>query len=540
MHVDDSACNLASIRLTAFLENGDVFNVGAFRHAVDIMITAQDALVDKASYPTRTIARNSHNMRALGLGFADLGTLIMTLGLPYDSDDGRSWAAAIAAIMTGEAYLQSARIAAVRGPFEEFAKNREAMLKVIKKHRQHVLQIDASQVPNSLLAQASDSWDKALEMGERFGYANCQATVIAPTGTVAFMMDCDTTGIEPELALVKYKTLAGGGHLEIVNRSVGRALERLDYPPVVIQHIVSKIEDTGTIEGIKEILPEHLPVFDCAFRPLNGERFISPEGHLKMMAAVQPFISGAISKTVNVPNDTVPEEIEEMFRKAWKLGLKAIAIYRDGCKTVQPLVLSEQESEIVPLPVRRRLPVDCNSVRHKFEVAGQKGYIHTGFYEDGKVGEIFIKMAKEGSTISGLMDTIATLTSIALQYGVPLEALVGKFSHVRFEPSGFTNNPDIPIAKSLTDYIFRYLGTRFLTSEQQQAAGLTLPEGHAERMPAATSGSRTDQKQPRAKIRGQGFLPQSDAPACRDCGAIMVRAGSCYKCLNCGADSGCS
>ncbi len=540
MHVDDSACNLASIKLTAFMDTGDVFNVEAFRHAVDIMISAQDMLVDKAAYPTPTIASNSHSMRALGLGFADLGTLIMSLGLPYDSDGGRSWAAAIAAIMTGEAYLQSARIAAVRGPFEEFAKNRESMLKVIKKHRQHVPQVDASQVPNSLLAEAAKTWDKALERGERFGYANCQATVIAPTGTVAFMMDCDTTGIEPELALVKYKTLAGGGHLEIVNRSVGRALERLDYPPVVIRHIMAKIEDTGTIEGIKEVLPEHLPVFDCAFRPLNGERFISPDGHLKMMAAVQPFISGAISKTVNVPNDTVPEAIEEMFRRAWKLGLKAIAIYRDGCKMVQPLVLSEQEAEIVPLPVRRRLPVDCKSVRHKFEVAGQKGYIHTGFYEDGKVGEIFIKMAKEGSTISGLMDTIATLTSISLQYGVPLEALVGKFSHVRFEPAGFTNNPDIPIAKSLTDYIFRYLGTRFLTPEQQQAAGLALPEGQAEHLPAAASGARPNQKKPRAKIRGQGFLPQSDAPACRDCGAIMVRAGSCYKCLNCGADSGCS
>ncbi len=540
MHVDDSACNLASIRLTAFLENGDVFNVEAFRYVVDIMITAQDILVDKAAYPTPAIASNSHKMRALGLGFADLGTLIMSLGFPYDSDDGRSWAAIIAAIMTGEAYLQSARIAAVRCPFEEFPKNREPMLEVIRKHRQHIVRLDAPQIPNSILEQASKIWDKALEMGERFGYANCQTSVLAPTGTVAFMMDCDTTGVEPELALVKYKTLAGGGHLEIVNRSVSRALERLDYPPVVIRHITAKIEDTGTIEGIKEVLPEHLPVFDCAFKPINGERFISPEGHLKMMAAVQPFISGAISKTVNVPNDTKPEEMEQMFRKAWKLELKAIAIYRDGCKTVQPLVLSEEEAETAPLPVRRRLPVDCKSFRHKFEVAGQKGYIHTGFYEDGKVGEIFIKMAKEGSTISGLMDTIATLTSIALQYGVPLEALVGKFSHVRFEPSGFTNNPDIPIAKSLTDYIFRYLGTRFLTPEQQQDAGLVLPEGQPEHpRVAATSGS-TKSKQRHRKIRGQGFLPQSDAPACRDCGAIMVRAGSCYKCLNCGADSGCS
>ena len=541
MHVDDSACNLASLKLTAFMDGRDTFNAGAFRHAVDIMITAQDILVDKAGYPTPIIARNSHNMRALGLGFADLGTLIMSLGFPYDSDGGRAWASTIAAVMTGEAYLQSARIAEVRGAFSEFAKNRESMINVIRAHRQHALEITSPDVPAALVAEAVKTWDMALQLGERYGYANCQATVLAPTGTVAFMMDCDTTGIEPELALVKYKTLAGGGHLEIVNRSVGRALERLDYPPVVIRHIVSKIEETGTIEGVKEVLPEHLPVFDCAFRPLNGERFISFQGHLRMIGAVQPFISGAISKTVNVPNETTPEEIEEMFRMAWRLGLKAISIYRDGCKTVQPLALSPQEAATAPLPVRRRLPVECKSIRHKFEIDGQKGYIHTGFYEDGKVGEIFIRMAKEGSTISGLMDTIATLTSIALQYGVPLEALVGKFSHVRFEPSGFTSNPDIPIAKSLTDYIFRYLGTQFLSPEQQQAAGLVLPDAQPQpRLSGAASKRKEVTKERRVKAGGQAFLPQTDAPACRDCGAIMVRAGSCYKCLNCGADSGCS
>ncbi len=541
MHVDDSACNLASIKLTAFLGDNDSFRGDAFRHAADIMITAQDILVDKASYPTQAIARNSHNMRALGLGYANLGALIMALGLPYDSDSGRSWASAITAIMTGEAYLQSARIAAVRGPFAEFPKNREPMLNVIRKHRQQALQITSTKVPGPLVSQAVKAWDAALEWGERFGYSNCQTTVLAPTGTVAFMMDCDTTGVEPELALVKYKTLAGGGHLQIVNRAVSGALERLGYPPVVVRHILAKIEETGTIEGVKEVLPEHLSIFDCAFKPLNGQRFISTNGHLKMMAAVQPFLSGAISKTVNLPTETKPEQIEEIFILGWKLGLKAIAVYRDGCKAVQPLALSSTRAAAGPQPIRRRLPVNCDSVRHKFEIDGQKGYIHTGFYEDGKVGEIFIRMAKEGSTVSGLMDTIATLTSIALQYGVPLEALVGKFSHVRFEPSGFTRNPEIPFAKSLTDYIFRYLGTRFLNREQQEAAGLIQLEEppDQEHQPTAQAPHRSTARQT-ARTARQPFYAQSDAPACRDCGAIMVRLGSCYKCLNCGADSGCS
>jgi len=355
------------------------------------------------------------------------------------------------------------------------------------------------------------------------------------------MMDCDTTGVEPEMALVKYKTLSGGGHLKIVNRTVPRALERLGYPPVMIQHILAKIEETGTIEGIEDLSAEHLPVFDCAFRPINGTRFISHQGHLRMMAAVQPFISGAISKTINLPNETAVEEIESIFRLAWRLGLKAVSVYRDGCKAIQPLGLGETTAGKGFGPERRRLPVDCKSVRHKFEIAGQKGYIHTGFYEDGKVGEIFIRMAKEGSTISGLMDTIATLTSIALQYGVPLEALVAKFSHVRFEPSGFTSNPDVPIAKSLTDYIFRYLGTRFLDKNQQETAGLLPPAHEHEAYPDALVTRRSEEK-PAQRDRNVGhtFNPQSDAPACQDCGAIMVRSGSCYKCLNCGATNGCS
>ncbi|MEW6531478.1 MAG: vitamin B12-dependent ribonucleotide reductase [Thermodesulfobacteriota bacterium] len=540
MHVDNSACNLASLRLTAYL-NQDTFKADAFRHSVDVMITAQEILVDKSSYPSAAITENSHKMRALGLGYADLGALLMEFGLPYDSDEGRAWASTLTAILTGEAYVQSARLASVRGPFEEFEKNREPMLDVIRMHRDHVRTISSPQVPPDLISQARKVWDRALKMGEEHGYRNCQATVVAPTGTVGFMMDCDTTGIEPEIALVKFKKLAGGGQLKIVNRTVPRALERLGYPPVVTQHIVAKIEENGTIENVPEVSPQHLPVFDCAFKPVGGKRFISPMGHLRMMAAVQPFISGAISKTINLPSGTTVQEVEEIFRTAWRLGLKAIAIYRDGCKAVQPLSLTEGPLLRPAGPVRRRLPLDCKASRHKFEIAGQKGYIHTGFYEDGKVGEIFITMAKEGSTISGLMDTIATLTSIALQYGVPLEDLVGKFSHVRFEPAGFTNNPDIPIAKSLTDYIFRYLGVRFLSKERQKAAGL-LPAGHDEEL--RLEAPRRDQKPTEtgaaARRSRYAFDPQSDAPPCPDCGAIMIRSGSCYECLNCGLTSGCS
>ena len=542
MQVDNSACNLASLRLTAFLDKG-AFRTDAFRRAVDVVITAQEILVDASGYPNQAITERSRDMRALGLGYADLGAMLMDLGLPYDSDEGRAWAGAVSALMTGEAYLQSARMASIKGPFKEYEKNREPMLQVIGMHRRHARRINHPSGPQALLKEVRKTWDEAFQAGERFGFRNCQATVLAPTGTVGFMMDCDTTGIEPEMALVKFKALSGGGSFKMVNRTVARALERLGYPPVVVRDIVSRIEETGTIEGIDEVQPEHLPVFDCAFRPINGKRIISPEGHVRMMAAVQPFISGAISKTVNMPAETSVAEIEEVFRRAWRLGLKAITVYRDGCKAAQPLGLGESLTGPAVKPVRRRLPVDCDSVRHKFEIAGQKGYIHVGFYEDGKVGEIFIRMAKEGSTISGLMDTIATLTSIALQYGVPLEALVSKFSHMRFEPSGFTSNKDIPIAKSLTDYIFRYLGIRFLNREQQEIAGLISTEGEpglpAYELPVDRPAARS-----RTKVlsveNGHAFNPQSDAPACQDCGAIMVRNGSCYKCVNCGATSGCS
>ena len=540
--VDDSACNLASLKLSSFMDASGSFDTGAFCHAIDVIITAQDILIDRSSYPTPAIARNARNLRALGLGFADLGALIMGLGLPYDSDEARGWAASISALMSSEAYLQSSRIASIRKPFREFERNRSSMLKVIKKHRKSAYEIDDNLAPKNIVELARKTWDLVVEKCKKGGFANSQVTAIAPTGTVAFMMDCDTTGIEPELALVKHKALSGGGNLTIVNRVVPRALQRLGYEPLKIQEIIATIQETGSIERVEEIAPEHLPIFDCAFAPIDGKRHISPEGHIRMMAAVQPFISGGISKTVNLPNDCTVEDIEEIFRFSWKIGLKSITVYRDGCKAAQPLQTGATiDSRYLSRPVRRRLPVDCKSVRHKFEIAGHKGYIHTGFYDDGKVGEIFIRMSKEGSTISGLMDTIATLTSIALQYGVPLEDLVNKFSHVRFEPSGFTSNPNVPIAKSLTDYIFRYLGTSFLDEQSRIMAGLVSTDDDSFVYPAETGQNGPLIKSTRISNTKKAFYnAQSDAPACPDCGSIMVRNGSCYKCFNCGATTGCS
>ncbi|MGC8657552.1 MAG: vitamin B12-dependent ribonucleotide reductase [Desulfomonilaceae bacterium] len=543
MGVDDSACNLASIKLTSFMDSSDSFDTEAFCHCIDVMITAQDILIDRSSYPTPAIARNARNLRALGLGFADLGALIMGLGLPYDSDEGRGWAAAISALLSAQAYLQSSRIAAIRRPFREFERNRSSMLKVLKKHSKSAYEIDENFAPKKILDLARQNWDQVVEKCKKGGFSNSQTTAIAPTGTVAFMMDCDTTGIEPELALIKYKSLSGGGNLTIVNRVVPRALQRLGYEPLKIQEIIATIQETGSIEKVEEIAPEHLPIFDCAFAPIDGKRHISPEGHIKMMAAVQPFISGGISKTVNLPNDCTVEDIEEIFRFSWKIGLKSITVYRDGCKSAQPVHTgASMGSQYSSRPVRRRLPVDCKSIRHKFEIAGHKGYIHTGFYDDGKVGEIFIRMSKEGGTISGLMDTIATLTSIALQYGVPLEDLVNKFSHVRFEPSGFTSNPNVPIAKSLTDYIFRYLGTSFLDEQARMLAGLVpSSEDNGFLFPAETSRESKSMGFPEQPgTRETLYYSQSDAPACPDCGSIMVRNGSCYKCFNCGATTGCS
>src|SRR5437867_1999551 len=547
MHLDDSACNLASLNLMQFIDAAGVFDVAAFRHAVDIAITAQDIVVDRSSYPTSEIAANAHAYRELGLGYANLGALLMSLGLPYDSDAGREYAGALTALMCGEAYLQSTRLAAALGPYEGFARNREPQLRVTDKHRPHAHRLDPALLPPDLLAAAREAWDTGLAEARVDGVRNSPVTVLAPTGPIAFMMDRDTTGVEPDIAVVKYKKLVGGGVLKIVNMTVPQALRRLGYDSREVQEIVEYIDEHETIEGAQALRPEHLPVFDCAFRPARGSRSIHPLGHIRMMAAVQPFISGAISKTINVPEQATVEDIEQAYIEAWRLGLKAVAVYRDGCKKTQPLntvkpgaertemamaVRKPEAVETAAEPVRRRLPINRQALCHKFDIAGHEGYIHVGFHGDGTPGEIFIKMAKEGSTISGLMDTIGVLTSMALQYGVPLEVLVSKFSHVRFEPSGFTKNPDIPIAKSLIDYIFRFLGTRFLGAEQRVAIGLAeRPEPAPVTTPAVTA---TSTRAPLA------FSPQADAPSCPDCGSLMIRNGSCYKCLNCGATSGCS
>jgi len=546
MHLDNSACNLASLNLMKFISDAGDFDTEAFRHAVDIMITAQDIIVDNSSYPTAQITANAKAYRELGLGYANLGALLMSLGLPYDSEGGRQYAAAVTSLMCGEAYAQSARIAEQTGPFAGYAADREGTLGVIGRHRACAHKIDPAYVPLDLLSGARSVWDDAYALGKQHGVRNSQVTVLAPTGTIAFMMDCDTTGVEPDIALVKYKKLVGGGMLKIVNNTVPRALKRLGYDSRDVQAIVEYIDEHDTIEGAPGLSGDHQPVFDCAFKPAQGSRAIHHLGHLRMMGAVQPFISGAISKTINMPSLATVEDIMDAYIEAWKLGVKAVAIYRDGCKRTQPLNTSRQKKEAAPVeftPVRRRLPQDCRSLRHKFDIAGHEGYIHIGQYEDGAPGEIFIKIAKEGSTISGLMDTIGILTSMALQYGVPLEVLVSKFSHVRFEPSGFTKNPEIPMAKSLIDYIFRFLGSRYLGPEERAGIGLVAPEATAteSRSPAETKPALVEHQASRAPIVSSlGFSPQADAPSCPDCGAIMVRNGSCYKCHNCGATSGCS
>jgi len=540
MHLDDSACNLSSLNLMKFVDDGGKFDVEGFRHAVDVMITAQDIVVDNSSYPTEQITETAKAYRELGLGYANLGALLMAQGLAYDSDAGRSYAAAVTSLMCGEAYLQSSRVSEAMSPYAGYAKNRQAQLRVIDKHRQKSREIDSSLVPLDLLSASREVWDEALEKATESGVRNSQVTVLAPTGTIAFMMDCDTTGIEPDIALVKYKKLVGGGMLKFVNQTVPLALRRLGYEKAEVQDILEYIDENETIEGAPHLREDHLAVFDCAFKPRNGVRSIDPLGHIRMMGAVQPFVSGAISKTVNLPNDATVEDVENAFIAAWQLGLKAVAVYRDGCKRTQPLNTGKdaERQAAAPAeaarPVRRRLPSDCVSVRHKFEIAGHEGYIHVGFFEDGTPGELFIKMAKEGSTISGLMDTIATLTSLALQYGVPLEALVKKFEHVRFEPSGFTKNSDIPVAKSPTDYIFRFLGSRF--GGKSPAPSAVAPSAAEPQRPAATRAPVVESSETTIDF----ILPEADAPTCAECGSIMVRNGACYKCLNCGATSGCS
>jgi ribonucleoside-diphosphate reductase alpha chain len=611
--VNNTACNLASLNLMKFKRDDNKFDIERFKAAVRIYITAQEILVDNASYPTKDIAENSHIFRTLGLGFANLGSLCMSYGLPYDSDEGRALAGAITSIMTGHAYEQSANIAANIGAFAGYRDARcagvtktvakdnvESMLGVIKLHRDAVEEIHPSEEFGYLKTEARKTWDGALAKGKQHGYRNAQVTVLAPTGTIAFLMDCDTTGVEPDIALVKYKLLAGGGMLKIVNRGVPDALHRLGYTEKEVTAIIAHIEKFDTIEDVQEngatvksgLKPAHLPIFDCAFKPSRGTRSIGYMAHLKMMAAAQPFISGAISKTVNMPSECSVADIRDTYVQAWKMGLKCVAIYRDGSKRSQPLNtkktnegggkavattdsavlenrIKQLEAEVATLqdeagkPLRRRLPDTRTAVTHKFDIAGHEGYLTVGLFEDGQPGELFITMAKEGSTIGGLMDSIGTLTSLAWQYGVPLEALVKKFAHQRFEPSGFTKNPEIRNASSITDYVFRWMAMQFIPGYREGInAARTQPElvmpGLLEELkkqvnrpvPELAIAEDTDvlevkagnghKHERRAATLTQMITNQQDAPTCPNCGNVVVRNGACYKCLNCGESLGCS
>jgi ribonucleoside-diphosphate reductase alpha chain len=593
MFLDDSACNLASLNLLKFAPNG-TFAVEAYRHAVDVLITAQEILVDNAGYPTEMIMRNSHDYRPLGLGYANLGALLMAAGLPYDSDAGRDYAACVTAIMCGEAYLQSSRIAeqcapltpatetvATRLGIAEAAKmpgsacpgwylNREPFLDVIRMHRASVNNINKNNVPTVLFESSKACWDEALSHGEKHGYRNSQVTVLAPTGTIGFMMDCDTTGVEPDLALVKYKKLVGGGMIKIVNQTVPTALFKLGYDHDQANAIVSYIDATGTIEGAPHIKDDHLAVFDCSFKPAKGTRSIAYMGHLRMMAAAQPFISGAISKTVNLPENASVEDIMDAYLQAWKLGLKAVAVYRDGCKKAQPLSAAgtktanstkddariaaaaphEQPEDMnaPPRAVRHKLQEERASITHKFNIGGHEGYITVGLYPNGEPGELFITMAKEGSTVSGLMDSFALAVSISLQHGVPLKLFCEKFAHTRFEPSGWTSNPDIGFAKSIMDYIFRWLQLRFTGQQQLLFENLRPKLSAISSPPSAEAASAIRRPEAASAKPGSvhaadalaGIIDLGDAPTCSFCGSIMTRNGSCYRCGSCGSTSGCS
>ena len=553
MFLDDSACNLASINLMKFVREDGEFDAPSFAKACETCITAEEILIDNASYPTKAIERNSHDYRPLGLGYANLGALLMSRGLPYDSDAGRDYAAAITAVMHGAAYAQSARVARDHGgPFPGFEKNREPMLRVMRKHRSALRDINRTHVPKDLFETAKEIWDECVELGEQHGYRNAQATVLAPTGTIGFMMDCDTTGVEPDIALVKYKKLVGGGIMKIVNGTVPMALTKLGYTKDQVKDIIGFIDEHETIEGAPHLKDKDLAVFDCAFKPSRGTRSIHYMGHIKMMGAVQPFISGAISKTVNVPKAAGVEEIEQAYIDAWRIGAKAVSIYRDGSKRTQPLNTSRDKEKAaaadVAGPRRRRLPDERQSITHKFDIAGHEGYITVGLYEDGQPGELFLTMAKEGSTISGFADAFAQAISYALQYGVPLQDLVDKFSHVRFEPSGMTKNPDVRFAKSIVDYIFRWLAAKFLSQEAQYRAGVnnreetTTPQQlllNVSGMVAPAPAEGTAAAKPAAS-KFAAIQNQEDAPPCSTCGSIMVRSGACYKCSNCGTTSGCA
>jgi ribonucleoside-diphosphate reductase alpha chain len=586
MHVDDSACNLASLNLMRFRRLDGTLDVESFEHTVDIVLLAQEIVVGPSSYPTEEIGVNARAFRQLGLGYANLGAYLMADGMPYDSDEGRGTAAAITALMTGRAYRRSAEVAGALGPYERYTENREEHNAVMRMHRDasHAI-ADETCADHQLLAAARRSWDEAVELGERLGYRNAQATVLAPTGTISFLMDCDTTGVEPDFSLVKFKELVGGGQMTIVNRTIPLALQTLGYSEAQIEQIEAYLAEHGTIVGAPALKDKHLPVFDVAV----GERAISHMGHLKMMGAVQPFISGAISKTVNLPQSATVEDIQDAYTEAWKLGIKALAIYRDGSKTAQALRTDAQQGEPAEKvdvdaavakalaeagPRRKRMPRERQSITHKFSIGGHEGYITAGMYEDGSVGEIFLTdIGKEGSTLRGMMNSFATAISIALQYGVPLETLVRKFSHMRFEPEGITSNPEIPFAKSMPDYIMRWLGSRWLDTDTQEDIGILTPEVRARKaaQEAAKSVIASDTAGPSAVERtgdvgGRGSMASGGnggtsaptsaftdtppvvparlqgldlGPACSQCGGMMQRTGSCYTCSSCGNNTGC-
>ena len=575
MFLDDTACNLSSINLMKFRREDGNFDVQRFQAACRIFFIAQEILVDRASYPTAEIAENSHRFRPLGLGYSNLGSLMMTSGLAYDSDSAYGLCGSITALLHGAANLTSTELARAVGPFDGYTLNREPFNRVMEMHREAVEKIDDAG-PEYLKNAARTVWDQVLVDGHRLGFRNAQATVLAPTGTISFMMDCDTTGIEPDIALVKYKQLAGGGMLKIVNQSLGEGLRELGYDDRQTADITAHIDEHDTIEGAPYLQDDHLEIFDCAFRPAQGERSISWRAHVKMMAAAQPFLSGAISKTVNMPTETTIEEIGEAYQWGWKMGLKALAIYRDGSKLSQPLSTQSEGSKegaddkSAKRPHRERLSDTRQSITHKFSVAGHEGYITVGLFDDGRPGELFITMAKEGSTIGGLMDSFGTAISMSLQYGVPLEVLVSKFSHTRFEPQGHTTNKDIRIAKSVVDYIFRWLGITFMNGYREATNGLTYQETKpqndtvlADNQPGAVTAKSPKTEsildldpdlleragavlkdrtngEPLAKYSSQFARFQTDAPGCDNCGSITVRNGNCYLCHNCGNSMGCS
>jgi ribonucleoside-diphosphate reductase alpha chain len=554
MHLDNSACNLASLNLLKFLDAGGNFDVKALRKAVDVVFTAQEIVVGNSDYPTEKIGMNARAYRQLGLGYANLGALLMARGLAYDSDAGRSWAGAITALMTGQAYRTSARIAEVMGPFEGYTPNADAMLRVMRKHRAGADEIDGEHVPEALLSAAKQSWDDAIAFGTKHGYRNSQATVLAPTGTIGLMMDCDTTGIEPELALVKTKKLVGGGTMQFVNQTVPRALERLGYEPEQIEDVVAYIAEHNSVVDAPHLKQEHYAVFDTAM----GAQPIHYMGHVRMMAAAQPFISGAISKTVNMPEHATVEEVEQLFVESWKLGLKAVAIYRDNCKVAQPLSADKKKQKAdapaeLATPVRKRLPRSRPSRTISFQVGDAEGYITAGEYPDDGIGEIFLKTSKQGSTLSGVMDAFAIAVSLGLQYGVPLEAFVSKFINMKFEPSGMTNDPDVRFATSLVDYVFRRLALDYLPPQQREALGIrsidertkTAAAEAAEKLGTTVEAVVEAVKAEAPPLQPIELAPKpeahaADAPLCYSCGSKMQPAGSCYVCPSCGSTSGCS